>query len=48
MSTWLANRCIGTGPEGYGALLAEVCFTISRVGESTVSFSSEAVRLTLW
>ncbi|KAL8725702.1 MAG: hypothetical protein Q9181_006313, partial [Wetmoreana brouardii] len=31
MSTWLANRCIGMGPEGYGALLGEVCFTISRL-----------------
>ncbi|KAL9592084.1 MAG: hypothetical protein Q9179_007074, partial [Wetmoreana sp. 5 TL-2023] len=24
MSTWLANRCIGTSPEGYGALLGEL------------------------
>ena len=31
MSTWLANRCIGTDTKGYGALLGEVCFTISRV-----------------
>lgn len=31
MSTFLANRCIGLGLEGYGALLGEVSFTISRV-----------------
>ncbi|KAL9026501.1 MAG: hypothetical protein Q9196_004837 [Gyalolechia fulgens] len=31
MSTWLANRCIGMDTKGYGALLGEVCFTISRV-----------------
>ena len=31
MSTWLANKCIGLNPSGYGALLGEVCFTISRV-----------------
>ncbi|PVH72326.1 pyridoxal-dependent decarboxylase domain protein [Cadophora sp. DSE1049] len=30
MSTWLSNKCIGMGPEGYGALLGEVTFTCSR------------------
>ncbi|CZS94233.1 uncharacterized protein RAG0_04293 [Rhynchosporium agropyri] len=30
MSTWLSNKCIGMGPNGYGALLGEVTFTCSR------------------
>ncbi|KAK0123880.1 hypothetical protein ONS95_008875 [Cadophora gregata] len=30
MSTWLSNKCIGMGPDGYGALLGEVTFTCSR------------------
>jgi len=34
MSTWLSNKCIGMGPEGYGALLSEVTFTCSRVSKS--------------
>ncbi|KAL8834411.1 MAG: hypothetical protein Q9176_007498 [Flavoplaca citrina] len=41
MSTWLANRCIGTGPEGYGALMAEVCFTISRLSAHWAAMSTE-------
>ncbi|CAL8576841.1 hypothetical protein XPA_002707 [Xanthoria parietina] len=41
MSTWLANRCIGTGPEGYGALLAEVCFTISRLSAHWAAMSTK-------
>src|SRR6186713_710785 len=31
MSTYLSNKCIGLNQEGYGALLAEVTFTCSRV-----------------
>ncbi|KAL8801326.1 MAG: hypothetical protein Q9182_004532 [Xanthomendoza sp. 2 TL-2023] len=42
MSTWLANRCIGTGPEGYGALLAEVCFTISRLSAHWAAMSTKS------
>ncbi|KAL8847899.1 MAG: hypothetical protein Q9221_007075 [Calogaya cf. arnoldii] len=42
MSTWLANRCIGTGPEGYGALLAEVCFTISRLSAHWAAMSTRS------
>jgi len=34
MSTWLSNKCIGMGPDGYGALLGEVTFTCSRVSKS--------------
>jgi hypothetical protein len=31
MSAWLSNKTIGLGPEGYGALLAEVTWTCTRV-----------------
>ncbi|KAL8997652.1 MAG: hypothetical protein Q9169_003132 [Polycauliona sp. 2 TL-2023] len=41
MSVWLANRCIGTGPEGYGALLAEVSFTISRLSAHWAAMSTD-------
>ncbi|KAK0744747.1 pyridoxal phosphate-dependent transferase [Apiosordaria backusii] len=29
VSTWLSNQCIGLDQKGYGALLAEACFTSS-------------------
>ncbi|KAK0625573.1 putative L-aspartate decarboxylase [Lasiodiplodia hormozganensis] len=29
VSTWLSNKCIGLHNQGYGALLAEACFTSS-------------------
>ncbi|TVY85093.1 putative L-tyrosine/L-aspartate decarboxylase [Lachnellula suecica] len=32
MSTWLSNKCIGMGPDGYGSLLGEVTWTSSRFG----------------
>ncbi|KAL8650132.1 MAG: hypothetical protein Q9226_005273 [Calogaya cf. arnoldii] len=41
MSTWLANKCIGTGREGYGALLAEACFTISRLSAHWAAMSTK-------
>ncbi|KAL8638359.1 MAG: hypothetical protein Q9228_004485 [Teloschistes exilis] len=41
MSTFLANRCIGTGLEGYGALLGEVCFTISRLSAHWAAMSTK-------
>lgn len=31
MATWLSNHCIGLNQRGYGALLAEACFTSARV-----------------
>ncbi|KAL8729997.1 MAG: hypothetical protein Q9166_004320 [cf. Caloplaca sp. 2 TL-2023] len=42
MSTWLANRCIGMGTEGYGALMAEVCFTISRLSAHWAAMSTKS------
>ncbi|KAL9602441.1 MAG: hypothetical protein Q9219_001865 [cf. Caloplaca sp. 3 TL-2023] len=46
MSTWLANRCIGMGPEGYGALMGEVCFTISRLSAHWAAMSTESSNYT--
>ncbi|KAL8682657.1 MAG: hypothetical protein Q9186_001344 [Xanthomendoza sp. 1 TL-2023] len=42
MSTWLANRCIGMGVDGYGALLAEVCFTTSRLSAHWAAMSTKS------
>ncbi|KAL8689385.1 MAG: hypothetical protein Q9218_004937 [Villophora microphyllina] len=41
MSTWLANRCIGMSTGGYGALLGEVCFTISRLSAHWAAMSTK-------
>lgn len=41
MSTWLANACIGLGPEGYGKLLGEVTFTCSRLSAEWASMTTE-------
>lgn len=40
MSVWLSNKCIGMGPDGYGALLGEVTFTCSRVSSVIPSLST--------
>ncbi|KAL8918120.1 MAG: hypothetical protein Q9208_007562 [Pyrenodesmia sp. 3 TL-2023] len=42
MSTWLANRCVGMDTKGYGALLGEVCFTISRLSAHWAAMSTES------
>ncbi|KAL8827771.1 MAG: hypothetical protein Q9170_006883, partial [Blastenia crenularia] len=42
MSTWLANRCIGMDTNGYGALLGEVCFTISRLSAHWAAMSTDS------
>ncbi|KAL8946948.1 MAG: hypothetical protein Q9222_006720 [Ikaeria aurantiellina] len=41
MSTWLANKCIGMSTQGYGALLGEVCFTISRLSAHWAAMSTK-------
>ncbi|KAL8803494.1 MAG: hypothetical protein Q9200_006185 [Gallowayella weberi] len=38
MSTWFANRCIGTGPEGYGALLGELSAHWAAMSTKSSSF----------
>ena len=39
MATWLTNVCIGMGPDGFGSLMSEVCFTCSRVSRSRAGSS---------
>ncbi|KAL8934252.1 MAG: hypothetical protein Q9216_005994, partial [Gyalolechia sp. 2 TL-2023] len=46
MSTWLANRCIGMGTDGYGALLGEVSFTISRLSAHWAAMSTNSSSFT--
>ena len=41
MATWLSNRCIGLDPQGYGALLGEVCFSISRLSAHWAAMSTK-------
>lgn len=43
MSTWLANQCIGLGPEGYGKLLGEVTFTCSRLAAEWAAMTDDDV-----
>lgn len=40
VSTWLSNKCIGLDQKGYGALLAEACFTSSRLSALWAALST--------
>ncbi|KAK4174666.1 pyridoxal phosphate-dependent transferase [Triangularia setosa] len=40
VSTWLSNQCIGLDHKGYGALLAEACFTSSRLSALWAALST--------
>ena len=41
MATWLSNKCIGMDPQGYGALMGEVCFSISRLSAHWAAMSTK-------
>ncbi|KAL9099527.1 MAG: hypothetical protein Q9163_004987 [Psora crenata] len=41
MATWLSNVCIGLGPNGYGKLLGEVCFTCTRLSAEWAAMSTQ-------
>ncbi|KAF2146332.1 uncharacterized protein K452DRAFT_355737 [Aplosporella prunicola CBS 121167] len=42
-ATFMANKCIGLNPEGYGALLGEVTFTCSRLSAQWAAMTDDTM-----